>query len=153
MRSCWTTSTRLKKFQRRDYVFIICMNNPVGYPILVNQNRWPNFCNIAGTTLWPHSSYSFYFMTKHEKSKFILLDTGLPTKNETVKTTQTLKTWHFKAWFLDSAFNRVFWLFTKLLSTEIRLQGTLNGRKRSKQVPYNCLWSLILCGGNPVISK
>ena len=51
--------------------------------------------------------------------KCIYLYTGLPSNNEIVKTTQNSKIWRFEAWFLASAYNWVFWWFSKRLRSEI----------------------------------
>ena len=66
----------------------------------------------------------------------ICIHTELPTKNKFVKTSQTFKTW----FLVSSPLNWEFWW----LSTEINQFWPT--RKWSKQIPYNRLWSLILCG-------
>ena len=74
---------------------------------------------------------------------------GLFTKDETVKMTQNSKRMTIWSLISGSAFNWVFWWFTKCLSTEItKFWSTRNPecKKTDKQIPYNRLWSLILCG-------
>ena len=80
----------------------------------------------------------FLLLFYHEWKVDLIATTGLPTKDYK----DDPKIWRFKAWFVVSAFIKVCWM-VKHRNT---LQGTLNARKQDKQISYNRLWSLILCG-------
>ena len=87
-------------------------------------------------SIWNKRSETYKITTiSHEI--YIYLYTGLPSNNETVKTTQSSKIWRFEAWCLASTYNGVFWWFSKRLSSEISQfcpTRNPNARKRSKQI-------------------
>ena len=66
-----------------------------------------------------------------------IVNTGLPIKDEIVKTTQNSKNMmiSFFGFFIQWSILMAY----KMIKHSLGLQGPLNARKRAKQIPYNRL--------------